>query len=108
MELNINNYLPLISKCEALHFDIAQTSGRPLPSLFDNIEGDVKGFERFFRVVRDISPVPIGFEQLTESDGYYHQTEKRIALREGMSERQTVAAVIHEISHATLHALDIP
>ena len=88
-------------------FDVAQTSGRPLPSLFDNIEGDVKGFERFFRAVRDISPVPIGFEQLTESDGYYHQTEKRIALREGMSERQTAAAVIHEISHATLHALDM-
>ena len=88
-------------------FDIAQTSGRPLPTLFNNIEGDVKGFERFFRAVKDISPVPIGFEQLTNSDGYYHQTEKRIALREGMSERQTAAAVIHEVSHATLHALDM-
>ena len=75
-------------------FDIAQTSGRPLPTLFNNIEGDVKGFERFFRAVKDISPVPIGFEQLTDSDGYYHQTEKRIALREGMSERQTAATVI--------------
>ena len=88
-------------------FDVAQTSGRPLPNLFDNIEGDVKGFERFFQAVRDISPVPVGFEHLTDSDGYYHQTEKRIALREGMSERQTAAAVIHEVSHATLHALDM-
>ena len=65
-------------------FDIAQTSGS-----------------------KDISPVPVGFEHLTDSDGYYHQTEKRIALREGMSERQTAAAVIHEVSHATLHALDM-
>ena len=81
-------------------FDIAQTSGQPLPSLFNNIEGDIKGFERFLQAVKDISPV-------TNSDGYYHQTEKRIALREGMSERQTAAAVIHEVSHATLHALDM-
>ena len=33
MELNINNYLPLMSKCEALHFDISQTTGDPLPEL---------------------------------------------------------------------------
>ena len=99
--------LTLMSKCKASHFDVAQTSGRPLPTLFNNIEGDVKGFERFFRAVKDITPVPIGFEQLTNSDGYYHQTEKRITLREGMSERQTAAAVIHEVAHATLHALDM-
>ena len=30
-------------------YDVSQTSGRPIPSLFDNIEGDVKGFERFYK-----------------------------------------------------------
>ncbi len=88
-------------------FDVSQTSGRPLPSLFENIEGDVKGFERFYKAVESVSPAPIGFEEMDDKDGYYHQTEKRIALREGMSERQTAAAAIHEISHATLHALDM-
>lgn len=88
-------------------FDVSQTSGRPLPSLFENIEGDVKGFERFYKAVESVSPAPIGFEKMDDKDGYYHQTEKRIALREGMSERQTAAAAIHEISHATLHALDM-
>ena len=88
-------------------YDVSQTSGRPLPSLFDNIEGDVKGFERFYRAVESVSPVPMGFEPMADKDGYYHQIDKRIALREGMSERQTAAAAIHEISHATLHALDM-
>lgn len=88
-------------------FDVSQTSGRPLPSLFENIEGDVKGFERFYKAVESVSPAPIGFEEMDDKDGYYHQTEKRIALREGMSERQTAAAAIHEFSHATLHALDM-
>lgn len=88
-------------------FYVAQTSGRPLPSLFENIDGDVKGFENFFEAVKTISPVPIGFEPMSDKDGYYHQVDKRIALREGMSERQTAAAAIHEISHAMLHALDM-
>lgn len=88
-------------------YDVSQTSGRTLPSLFDNIEGEVKGFERFYKAVESVSPVPMGFEPMTDKDGFYHQIEKRIALREGMSERQTAAAAIHEISHATLHALDM-
>ena len=88
-------------------FDISQTTGRPLPSLFDNIEGDVRNFERFFEAVKSVSPVPVGFEPMADKDGFYHQVEKRIALRDGMSERQTMAAIIHEISHATLHALDM-
>ena len=88
-------------------FDVSQTTGRPLPSLFDNIEGDVRNFEHFFEAVKSVSPVPVGFEIMADKDGFYHQVEKRIALRDGMSERQTMAAIIHEISHATLHALDI-
>lgn len=36
----------------------------------------------------------------------YHQVEKRIAINEDMSETQTMAAMIHELAHAKLHALD--
>ena len=39
------------------------------------------------------------------SHGYYHLTEKRIAIQEGMSELQTVKTAIHEIAHSKLHAL---
>ena len=51
-------------------FDVSQTSGRPLPSLFDNIEGDVKGFERFYKAVESVSPAPISFEPMTDKDGF--------------------------------------
>ena len=40
------------------------------------------------------SPVPIGFEDIPGgSHGYYHLTEKRIAIQEGMSELQTLKTV---------------
>jgi len=39
-------------------------------------------------------------------DGYYHLKDKKIAIRQGMSEIQTMATAIHEISHAKLHDRD--
>ena len=50
--------------------------------------------------------VPVNFEDMEGQDGYYHQIEKRIAINDAMSERQTMAAMIHELVHAKLHALD--
>lgn len=37
------------------------------------------------------------------ADGYFSGKEQRIAIRTGMSEVQTVSAVVHEITHAKLH-----
>lgn len=88
-------------------WDVSQTSGKPLPSLFDNIEGDVHGYEDFMNAIYMVSPVPVSYEEMDDKDGYYHQVEKYIALREGMSQRQTIAAVIHELAHAKLHNLDM-
>lgn len=87
-------------------FDVAQTSGRPLPTLVDDLVGDVRGFRDFMEAVRRISPVPIAFEEMEGKDGYYHQVEKRIAINDDLSERQAMAAVIHELAHAKIHALD--
>ena len=36
-------------------------------------------------------------------DGFFSPTAQRIAIRQGMSEVQTVCACIHEMTHATLH-----
>lgn len=87
-------------------FDVSQTEGRPIPTLVDDLEGDVQEFENFMEAIRRISPVPIAFEEMTDKDGYYHQVEMRIALRSGMSQVQTAAAAVHEVAHAWLHALD--
>ncbi|MDO4649503.1 MAG: YodL domain-containing protein [Eubacteriales bacterium] len=87
-------------------FDISQTSGPPLPTLVDELEGNVDRYQDFVQAIRNISPVPVGFEEMEGKDGYYHQVEKRIAINEDMSETQTMAAMIHELAHAKLHALD--
>ena len=87
-------------------FDISQTSGPPLPTLVDELEGNVERYQDFVQVIRNISPVPVNFEDMEGQDGYYHQIEKRIAINDAMSERQTMAAMIHELAHAKLHALD--
>ena len=41
------------------------------------------------------------------SNGYYHLTDKKIAIREGMSQMQNVKTAIHELSHAKLHDKDV-
>lgn len=87
-------------------FDISQTSGPPLPTLVDELEGNVERYQDFVQAIRNISPVPVGFEEMEGKDGYYHQVEKRIAINEDMSETQSMAAMIHELAHAKLHALD--
>lgn len=87
-------------------FDISQTSDPPLPTLVDELEGNVERYQDFVQAIRNISPVPVNFEDMEGQDGYYHQIEKRIAINDAMSERQTMAAMIHELAHAKLHALD--
>lgn len=87
-------------------FDVKQTSGRPLPTIVDDLEGSVQGYRDFIEALRRVSPVPIRFEEMEGKDGFYHQVEQRIAINDDLSERQTMAAMIHEIAHAKLHALD--
>lgn len=89
-------------------FDVSQTEGEPLPSLgVEELTGGVEQYQDFFKALEQTSPVPIGFEDIPGgSHGYYHLTEKRIAIQEGMSELQTVKTAIHEIAHSKLHAID--
>ena len=89
-------------------FDVSQTEGEPLPSIgVEELTGSVERYGEFFKALEQTSPVPIGFEDiLGGSHGYYHLTEKRIAIQEGMSELQTLKTAIHEIAHSKLHAID--
>lgn len=85
-------------------FDVSQTEGRPLPQLAATLTGDVQQYEAFLEALRRSSSVPIEFEKLQAgTDGYFSPDQQRIAIREGMSEVQTVSAVIHEMAHSKLH-----
>ncbi|MBP3278925.1 MAG: hypothetical protein J6M44_08220 [Butyrivibrio sp.] len=87
-------------------FDISQTDGKELPKIgVDELKGEVDRYEVLMGVLKDISPVPIGFEDIQSgAKGYYHTTDKRIAIQKDMAELQTVKTCLHEITHAMLHA----
>ena len=89
-------------------FDVSQTEGRELPQIaVQELTGDVEHYMDFFGALEKTSPVPIAFEHISGgSHGYYHLTEERIAINEGMSQMQTLKTCIHEIAHAKLHAID--
>lgn len=85
-------------------FDVSQTEGKPLPTLTNDLTGNVKQYEIFMEALRRSSPVPLAFEAMKpNTDGYFSEKDQRIAIRSDMSEVQTVAAAVHEITHATLH-----
>lgn len=89
-------------------FDISQTSGKEIPRISTELQGDVNGYKNFFEAICKVSPVPIEFEKMrNNSNGYYHLTDKKIAIREGMSQMQNVKTAIHELSHAKLHDKDV-
>lgn len=89
-------------------FDVSQTEGRELPSLgVDELSGEVREYELFFEALKRSCSVPMAFEPIEGSaKGYYHQMEQRIAIREGMSQVQTIKTAIHEMAHQRLHAVD--
>ncbi|MBW7571847.1 YodL domain-containing protein [Caproiciproducens faecalis] len=85
-------------------FDVSQTEGKPLPTLANDLTGNVKQFGFFIEALRRSSPVPLAFEAMEpNADGYFSEKDQRIAIRTGMSEVQAVSAAVHEITHATLH-----
>ena len=85
-------------------FDVSQTDGKPLPELASSLSGTVPHYEAFLEAVRRSAPVPIEFEPMADNmDGYFSSEQQRIAIREGMSEVQTVSAAVHEIAHSKLH-----
>ena len=90
-------------------FDVSQTEGKELPSIgVDELTGDVEQYADFFKATEQASPAPVGFEKIESgAKGYYSQTEKRIAINEGMSELQNLKTLIHEIAHAKLHDIDL-
>ena len=85
-------------------FDVSQTDGKPLPELASSLSGNVPNYEAFMEALRRSAPLPITFEAMAaDTDGYFSADHQKIAIRQGMSEVQTVSATVHEIAHSKLH-----
>lgn len=90
-------------------FDIAQTSGEPIQTLAPELlTAAVQDFDSFMQTIQKISPVPIRFDEIDgNANGYYHNADKEIVIKKGLSESQTLKTAIHEIAHAKLHDREI-
>ena len=89
-------------------FDVSQTEGKELPTIADELTGNVEQYRDFFAALEKTSPFPIAFEALGDGiKGRCNYEEQRIAINEGMSELQNIKTAIHEIAHATLHDTSI-
>jgi len=87
-------------------FDVSQTDGKPLPSLVQDLTGNVEQYIAFLDALRAVSPLPIVIKPMPEDTDGTCYFGKEIAIREGMSEVQTVCAIVHEITHAKLHDIE--
>lgn len=87
-------------------FDLSQTEGKELSDIGVNeLTGDVKDYRKLFNALVSICPVPMQFEDIQGgAKGYYNDAEKRIAIKGGMSQAQTIKTMIHEMSHQHLHS----
>ncbi|MCX3905396.1 ArdC-like ssDNA-binding domain-containing protein [Enterococcus faecium] len=86
-------------------FDVSQTSGEPLPQLMNELSGEVKNYPELYVALKQSTNFSIEFADIQGgTKGYCSPLEKKIVLNNGMSQAQTIKTLIHEITHADLHA----
>ena len=85
-------------------FDLSQTEGRELPAIVSDLDGDVENYTSIYERLAALSPLPVQQEDFPRSaKGYTSFVENRIVIKPGMSQRQTIKTLVHEIAHAKLH-----
>ena len=97
-------------------FDVSQTEQIPgrevIPlSAASPLTGEIgDDYPILFQAVKDAaSPVPINFEDpesIGKANGYYDTLFRRISVKAGMSEEQTIKTAIHETAHSLLHNME--
>ena len=86
-------------------FDVSQTEGKEIPTLVNELNGEVENFDIFFDALARTCPVPISFKEIsTGAKGYFSHTNNEIAVKQGMSQLQTIKTTVHEMTHQKLHS----
>ena len=86
-------------------FDISQTEGDPLPQLAPPLQGGKDDFSNILKAAQAITNYSISFEDIPGPDtyGYCDYKSKKIVLRNGVSEAQSIKTLFHELAHSWLH-----
>lgn len=72
-------------------FDVSQTQGDPLPLLATELQEQVESFQDIKRILEEISPVPIYYEDIQgEAKGYFNFVEQKIVIKESLPQLQTI------------------
>lgn len=91
-------------------FDVSQTEGRELPRLgVEELTGTVAYYHALSGAIEDLSPVPVHYKAPASpsAKGCYSHVARCVYVRPGMSQVQTLKTLLHEVSHAKLHALPV-
>jgi len=90
------------------NFDIAQTKGEELEKQSERLKRRIGRDNSFRKIIEEISPVPIVFEDFPLADnGLYNHRDRHILIQNGLNEIQRVEAIMHELPYAILHAEEI-
>lgn len=89
-------------------FDISQTDGEEVPSSgVKELSGNAEGYEELMQKLTDYAKIPVEYMDIeTGAKGYFSPKEKKIVLKSGMSQLQTLKTMIHETAHSKLHGDD--
>ena len=85
-------------------FDISQTNGEPLPSLSEELKGNINDYDNFKKALENSTTFNVGYGAIKgDAKGYCNPGLRKIMIKENMSEMQTIKTLLHEIAHAELH-----
>lgn len=88
-------------------FDLSQTDGKPIPQICHELKGTVDEYKTILEAITEVADVPVMYENITDGSlGYFSRTSKKIVIKTGMSEKQTVKTLCHEVAHSVLHVGD--
>lgn len=91
-------------------FDIADTTGEPLPSIVKILNFNSNFLKELINQMILSSPIPINITDKVDfgtSNGYYVLTSREIFIRNDLPDLQTLKTLLHELSHSyqeTYHA----
>lgn len=87
-------------------FDVSQTDGDALPEgACKTLDTAVDGYDSLIKRLEAVSPYPVSYEQIGgTANGFCSFSERKIVVKHGMSQSQTLKTLVHEISHAILHS----
>jgi antirestriction protein ArdC len=87
-------------------FDISQTSGEDIPTICDELFGDIENADELTQKISSATDYSISYEDTGEAFGRCNNDEKTIKVRDDLDDRQRIKTLIHEVAHSLLWNAD--